>query len=65
MPKYRLIQGTSEEDALFEEIEESGNVRHATIQGKQKLIQMYQKEIQRLKEQIKQMKDILKEASGV
>lgn len=60
MLKYKLIQGFSEEDALFEETEENGNVRYATIQGKQKLIQMYQKEIQRLKEQIKQMKDVLK-----
>jgi len=64
--KYRLIQGTTEEDAVFEEIEEvpTPHTRQATIQGKLKLINMYQSEIGRLMNEIKQMKDALKSASS-
>jgi|GEM_PF-3229906 len=64
--KFRLIQGLTEEDAVFEEEEEvvSTRTRETTIQEKLNLIRMHQSEIGRLMNEIKQMKEALKSASS-
>ena len=64
--KFKLIQGLTEEDAIFEEEEEvtTTTTRQTSIQEKLALIKMYQSEIGRLMNEIKQMKEVLKSASA-
>ena len=64
--KFVLVEGVSEEDAVFEEEEEvpSRVTIRSTIQGKLALIEMYKNEIKRLQSEIEQMRAVLKEAKG-